>query len=74
MSPQKLSREMLLNAGYRFIRLTEDGGSMGNEPKIKICDKWGAWRTHGLYPTKTARDKEALRLVREEKCLCGASF
>lgn len=74
MSPEKLSREKLLEAGYRFIRLTEDGGPRGDEPKIKICNEWGVWRTHSLHPSKAARDREALRLVAEEKCLCGVSF
>lgn len=74
MNPEKASKELLLKAGFRFIRLTEDGGDKGDKPKIKICDSFGVWRTHSIHPSKAARDREALRLVMEEKCLCGAMF
>ncbi len=70
MNPITETRRKLLDDGYKFIRLTEDGGSRGKDPKIKICDKWGVWRTYEIFPTKRSRDKEAIRLIREEKCLC----
>ena len=70
MNPETETRRKLLNKGYKFIRLTEDGGSKGNEPKIKICETWGVWRTYKVFETKAARDREAERLIREERCLC----
>lgn len=70
MDPRTQSRKKLLNDGYSFIRLTEDGGSMSNEPKIKICEDFGVWRTYGIYPTKAARDRAAIDLIKNHKCLC----
>ncbi len=70
MNPETETRRKLLNKGYKFIRLTEDGGSKSNEPKIKICETWGVWRTYKVFETKAARDREAERLIREERCLC----
>ena len=70
MNPETETRRKLLNKGYKFIRLTEDGGSKSNEPKIKICETYGVWRTYKVFETKAARDREAERLIREEKCLC----
>lgn len=64
------TRRKLLADGYKFIRLTEDGGSRGNLPKIKICERFGVWRTFEVFPTRASRDREAIRLVHEEKCLC----
>ncbi|MCQ2272522.1 MAG: hypothetical protein MJZ72_07035 [Bacteroidales bacterium] len=64
------TRKKLLQDGYCFIRLTEDGGSLSNEPKIKICEDWGVWRTFKVYPTKAARDREAIDLIKNHKCLC----
>ena len=64
------TRRKLLDDGYKFIRLTEDGGDRGKEPKIKICERWNVWRTYRIFPSKASRDKEAIRLVHEEKCLC----
>lgn len=64
------TRKKLLDDGYKFIRLTMDGGDRGQDPKIKICESFGVWKTHGIYATKVARNREAMRLIREEQCLC----
>lgn len=64
------TRRKLLKDGYKFIRLTEDGGSMSSDPKIKICEDWGVWRTYCVYPTKAARDRAAIDLINNHQCLC----
>ena len=67
------TRRKLLDDGYKFIRTGDRDANNGKEYRIKICggdDSWGNWRTHSKHPTKAARDREMVRLVHEEKCLC----
>lgn len=55
--------EKLLAHGYKFIRLTDDGGSQGDKPKIKYSDQFGVWRTLEVFDTKAARDRRAKELI-----------
>lgn len=65
------TRRKLLADGYKFIRAADTDANRGDLPKIKICEgEWGVWKTLSKYPSKAARDREMVRLVHEEKCLC----
>ena len=67
------TRRKLLADGYKFIRTGEGDANNGGQHRIKICggdDSWGTWRVHSKWPSKAARDREMVRLVHEEKCLC----
>lgn len=66
----KPSVEKLLAQGYKLIRTSEDGGSMGDKPKIKYCEKFGVWRTLEIFDTKAARDRRALELINNDCYLC----
>ena len=69
------TKRKLLADGYRFIRSADGDANRGELPKIKICDgEWGVWKTHSKHPSKAARDREMIRLVHEEKCLCLESI
>lgn len=66
----KPSLEKLLADGYKLIRISEDGGSLGNKPKIKVCEEYGTWRTLEIFDTKAARDRRALELIKSDCYLC----
>lgn len=66
------TRRKLLEDGYMFIRTGDSNANNGGH-LIKICEgknSWGAWRVHSKWQTKAARDREMVRLVHEENCLC----
>ena len=64
------TKRKLLADGYRFIRSVDGDAKRGELPRIKICGEWGLWKIHSEHPSKAARDREMVRLVHEEKCLC----
>ena len=77
MNPITETRRKLLDDGYKFIRTGDGDANNGGQYRIKICggdDTWGVWRIHSKWPSKAAREREMVRLVHEEKCLCLESI
>lgn len=66
---ERISKERLLKEGWRFIRITEDGGNTGDKPKIKVCEEFGVWRTEKVFDTKKARDEYARHMIETTKTL-----
>ena len=62
----KASIEKLLDAGYVFLRATNDGGKTRIEPQIKISSIFGRWQTLKVYKSKAERDRDAKALVEME--------
>ena len=61
-----MSREKLLKAGYKFIRLTDYPCKDGIRYQIRYCDNVNfTWRVLDTFPTKAAREREARRLIEE---------
>jgi hypothetical protein len=56
----------LIKAGYIFLRKDAGGGSQGDQPKIKYCNKFGAWSTMELFKSKAARDRKFKELIADE--------
>ena len=63
----RISKDKLLAAGYKFLRADDNGGgnSAKPEPKIKVSEHFGAWYTHSLYGTKKERDAAMRQMVEE---------
>lgn len=68
-SIDKMCRQRLYAAGYKFIRLVEEVGIDKPVPKIKVSETFGSWRTLYVFQTKAARDRRALELVMTGKYL-----
>jgi len=64
---QRISKEKLLDAGFKFLRAREDGGSEYNQPRIVFSDKFGTWSNYGVYKTKKERDRVMRELVENPK-------
>ena len=64
---ERLSKEKLLNAGYKFLRSKEDGGAEHNLPRITVSDSFGKWSNYGVYKTKKERDRVLRDLVENPK-------
>ncbi len=65
----KVCRQRLYSAGYKFIRLVDEDHINGALPKIKVSETFGSWRTLYVFTTKAARDRRALELVMTGKYL-----
>lgn len=66
MDINRMSREKLLKAGYKFIRMTDYPCNDGIRLQIRYCDNENfTWRVLDTYPTKAAREREAKRLIEE---------
>ncbi len=66
-SLQRISKDKLLAAGYEFLRTDDFGGPKGDEPKIKVCSRFGSWRTLKRYKTKKERDAAMRDLVESKE-------
>ena len=61
-----MSREKLLKAGYKYIRLTDYPYKDGIRYQIRYCDNDKfTWRVLDTYPTKAARERAARKLIAE---------
>lgn len=66
MDINRMSREKLLKAGYKFIRLTDYPCKDGIRLQIRYCDNVNfVWKLLGTYSTKAEREREAKRLIEE---------
>ena len=66
MDINRMSREKLLKAGYKFIRMTDYPCKDGIRLQIRYCDNVNfVWKLLDTYPTKAAREREAKRLIEE---------
>lgn len=71
MNPRRESIEKLMKAGYRIIRSADGEANEGTQPRIKVLvEAHGTYKTLSKHPSKAARDREMLRLVLEDNCLC----
>ena len=62
----KMSREKLLKAGFKFIRLTDYPCKDGIHYQIRFCDNDDfVWKTLNTYNTKDARERAAAELISE---------
>lgn len=64
---QRISKEKLLSAGYKFLRNREDGGSGHDQPRIVVSESFGTWSNYGVYKTKKERDRVMRELVENPK-------
>ncbi len=67
----KVTREKLNAAGYKFLRASEfynvkDGSTV---PVIKVAEKDDVWRHYGKYASKKERDQVMHELVEDEKSM-----
>ena len=66
MDINRMSREKLLKAGYKFIRMTDYPCKDGIRLQIRYCDNTNfVWKLLDTFPTKAAREREARRLIVE---------
>ena len=66
MDINRMSREKLLKAGYKFIRMTDYPCKDGIRLQIRYRDNTNfVWKLLGTYSTKAEREREAKRLIEE---------
>ena len=66
MDINRMSREKLLKAGYKFIRMTDYPCKDGVRLQIRYCDNTNfVWKLLDTYPTKAARERAAKELIAE---------
>jgi hypothetical protein len=64
MDINRMSREKLLKAGYKFIRMTDYPTKDGIRHQIRYCDNVNfVWKLLETYPTKVARERAAEKLI-----------
>lgn len=66
MDINRMSREKLLKAGYKFIRMTDYPCKDGIRLQIRYCDNVNfVWKLLDTYKTKAELEREAKRLIEE---------
>jgi hypothetical protein len=60
---EKISKQKLLKAGFKFLRLGIGGANL-TEKEITVCEeRYGVWKLYGRYPTKAERERKARELI-----------